>query len=214
MKGLPVTPDPVPGEWVTPTGAAIVAALCTRCGPIPTMRMTATGYGAGTKECPDRPNLLRVVLGESADHDDTTILVLETHLDDMNPEISGFLMDRLLDAGALDVAFAPLQMKKNRPGYRLTVITDRAHLDALARLVLTESTAIGVRYYPVERITLDRSAIEIESSLGPVRVKKVLLPDGSYRVTPEFDECRRIAVEQGMPIIDVYRRIERESCLR
>lgn len=211
MKGLPVTPDPVPGEWVTPTGAAIVAALCKRCGPIPEMTITAYGYGAGTKECAERPNLLRVVMGETSGNGDDSVLVLETNLDDTNPEISGYLMDKLFSSGALDVTFSPLQMKKNRPAFRLTVLTDRNHLDELARLVLTESTAIGVRYYPVKRITLQRAAVKINSSLGPVMAKKVILPDGKCRITPEFEECRRIAVEQGVPIVDVYRLIERET---
>lgn len=211
MKGLPISPDPVPGEWVTPTGAAIVAALCKRCGTIPAMTITATGYGAGTKECSDRPNLLRAVLGETDVKGENSILVMETNIDDMNPEISGFLMDRLFDAGALDVTFSPLQMKKNRPGIQLTVITDHSHLDELSRMILTESTAIGLRYYPVERVTLQRSTIEIETSLGPIKAKKVLLPDGSCRINPEFDECRRIAVEKGITILDAYRLVEREK---
>jgi uncharacterized protein (TIGR00299 family) protein len=211
MKGLPVIPDPVPGEWVTPTGASIVAALCTRCGTIPSMTITSTGYGAGTKECHDRPNLLRAVLGETDLKSENSILVMETNIDDMNPEIAGFLMDRLFEAGALDVTFSPLQMKKNRPGSRLAVITDHNHLDELSRMILTESTAIGLRYYPVKRVTLQRSSIVIETSLGPVRAKKVLLPDGSCRISPEFEECRRIAVEKEIPILDVYRLIEREK---
>lgn len=210
MKGLQVIPDTLPGEWVTPTGAAIVAALSTQSGLVPEMRITATGYGAGTKECSSRPNLLRAILGETTQHGDT-VMVMETHIDDMNPEIMGFLMDRLFDAGALDVAFSPLQMKKNRPGFRLTIIASNNTLNTLSRLVLTESTAIGVRYYPVERVTLERRVEQCATSLGQVRVKKVLLPDGGWRVTPEYEECRRIAVEKGLAILDVYRLIERET---
>jgi uncharacterized protein (TIGR00299 family) protein len=213
FKGLQITPDGVPGEWVTPTGAAIVAALATACGPAPAMTLMAIGCGAGAKKCEQRPNLLRAFLGETAG-DQEQILVMETHLDDMNPEILGFLMDRLFEAGALDVALAPLQMKKNRPGTRLTVIADRARLDELARLVLTESTAIGVRYYPVERITLERSLESYSTSLGPVRVKRVRLPDGRSRVYPEFEECRRLAVERGMALLDVYRLVENEAAER
>jgi uncharacterized protein (TIGR00299 family) protein len=210
MKGLKVKPDSIPGEWVTPTGAAIVAALCTQCGGPPEMEIRAIGYGAGTRECLERPNMLRAVLGETI-YNCEKVFVMETHLDDINPEILGFLMDRLFEAGALDVAFSPLQMKKNRPGFRLTVITESSRLNDISRIVLMESTAIGVRYYPVERVTLERSCSETKTSLGPVRVKRVQLPDGSFRVNPEFEECRRIAVEKRMPILDVYRLIERET---
>lgn len=209
MKGLKVTPDTVPGEWVTPTGAAIVAALSGNA-QLPEMKITAVGYGAGTKECLSRPNLLRAILGETVQQADT-VMVMETHIDDMNPEILGFLMERLFDAGALDVAFSPVQMKKNRPGIRLTVITENRKLHELSRLVLSESTAIGVRYYPVERLTLERRVEQCSTSLGPVLVKKVLLPDGSWRVNPEYGECRRIAVEKQIPIVEVYRLIEREA---
>ncbi|GAM08702.1 hypothetical protein OR1_00975 [Geobacter sp. OR-1] len=209
FKGLRVTPDNVPGEWVTPTGAAIIAALSTAQGPAPEMTITAIGYGAGTKECQQRPNLLRAFLGDVSPRE--SILVMETHLDDINPEIMGFLMDRLFEAGALDVAFSPLQMKKNRPGFRLTVITDKAHLDGLANLVFTESTAIGTRYYPVERRVLERNTASLDTALGPVNVKKVRLPDGSFRTYPEFEECRRLAIELGMPLPDVYRLIEKTA---
>jgi uncharacterized protein (DUF111 family) len=131
----------------------------------------------------------------------------------MNPEIIGFLMERLLAQGALDVAFSPLQMKKNRPGVKLTVLTQRAGLDELARLVLTESTASGVRYYPVERMMLDRREEVRDTSLGEVRIK-VFHADGKpLRVAPEFEECRRIAEQTGMPLLDVYRVIERETSL-
>jgi uncharacterized protein (DUF111 family) len=210
MKGLQIRPDDIHGEWVTPTGAAIVAALCTECGAPPAMRIVASGYGAGTKDCIQRPNLLRAILGDVSENNEK-VLVLETHMDDITPEILGFLMEQLFEAGALDVTFSQLQMKKNRPGVKLTVITDRIHLEKLSRLVLTESTAIGLRYYPVERITLERLHEQQITSLGPVQVKKILLPDGSWRIHPEFEECRRLAVEHKMPMLDVYRLIERET---
>jgi len=210
IRGFQVRPDTIPGEWVTPTGAAIVSTLCSQSGLVPEMKIIATGYGAGTKQCQERPNLLRAVLGESTQNRDT-IFVMETHLDDINPEILGFLMDRIFEAGALDVAFSPLQMKKNRPGIRLTIITENRHLNDISRIILTESTAIGLRYYPVERITLERNVRQVTTSLGPVRVKMVLLPDGNWRTNPEFEECRRLAVEKDLPLLDVYRLIERET---
>ncbi|MSM39230.1 MAG: nickel pincer cofactor biosynthesis protein LarC [Geobacter sp.] len=210
MRGLQVADDPLPGEWVTPTGAAIVASLATATGKAPAMRITAVGHGAGSRDCPERPNLLRAVLGEATTTDDE-IMVVETHLDDMNPEVLGFVMERLFAEGALDVAFSPLQMKKNRPGTKLTVITPRKGLDRLGRLILTETTAIGLRYYPVERMTLARANEERATSLGTVRVKVITGLDGSNRIAPEFDECRRLAAEAGLPLQEVYRIIERET---
>ena len=212
LTGLPVHGDIGPGERVTPTGAALVAALATHVGPMPAMTVTAIGCGAGTKDFPDRPNILRLVLGEVVSRDGyDEIQVLETHMDDMSPEIGGWLMERLLAAGALDVAFAPLQMKKNRPATRLTIISPMDKVDELARLVLAESTAIGVRYYPVSRMILSRAVEERDTSLGRVKVKAVRDGERLLRIVPEFEECRRLAGEKGLPLMEVYRIIERES---
>ncbi|HEY5512590.1 MAG TPA: nickel pincer cofactor biosynthesis protein LarC [Geomonas sp.] len=209
MQGIPLTGDIGEGERVTPTGAAIVAALAAGFGPPPAMKPDRIGYGAGDKDFPELPNLLRLVLGDDAEASpEEEVIVIETHVDDMNPEIFGFLMERLLEAGALDVAFSPLQMKKNRPATRLTVIAAKADLEMLSGIILGESTAIGLRYYPVRRITLARSVEVRDSSLGPVRVK--VLEGG--RVAPEFESCREIAIECGLPLIEVYRIVERESC--
>ncbi len=139
------------------------------------------------------------------------IRVIETHIDDMNPELLGFLMERLLDEGALDVAFSPLQMKKNRPGVKLTVISSPSLLVHLSRIILLESTAIGVRHYPAQRLTLARRMETRQTTLGPVRVK-VLSEEGVVvRVAPEFEECRCLALESGLPLAEVYRIIERET---
>ena len=208
MQGIPLSPDIGEGERVTPTGAAIIAALAEGFGPPPAMKPEKIGYGAGEKDFPELPNLLRLVLGEGADMvRREEVLVIETHLDDMNPEIFGYLMERLLEAGALDVAFSPLQMKKNRPATRLTVIAQVGDLEKLSGIILTESTAIGLRYYPAGRLTLARRAELRETSLGQVQVK--VLEDG--RVAPEFESCRQIARERGLPLIDVYRTVERET---
>lgn len=207
MEGLPLTADIGEGERVTPTGAAIVAALAERFGPPPALTPLATGYGAGEKDFPELPNLLRVLLAEKeGEKGCQEVLVLETHIDDMNPEIFGFLMERLLEAGALDVAFSPLQMKKNRPATRLTVIADPADLEKLSALILSESTAIGLRYYPASRVTSARRLETRSTTLGEVAVK--VLETG--RVTPEYDSCRKIALDKGIPLIEVYRTVERE----
>jgi uncharacterized protein (TIGR00299 family) protein len=210
LRGMPVQGEAVPGERVTPTGAAIIAALCTQFGPLPTMRLTAVGCGAGTKEFGDTPNVLRLMMGERDEAiagDDA--FVLETNIDDMTPEALGYLMERLFAAGALDVAFSPLQMKKNRPGTLVTVICLPADRERLGRLVLAESTAIGVRTYPVRRMTLAREVRERQTSLGLVRIKTVRVESGA-RSTPEFDDCRRIALERELPLLEVVRTIERE----
>jgi pyridinium-3,5-bisthiocarboxylic acid mononucleotide nickel chelatase len=211
MKGIPLTGDIGAGERVTPTGAAIVAALAQGFGPPPPMRVQRIGYGAGEKDFPELPNLLRLVLGEreaAAGHAGAQeVLVVETQVDDMNPELLGFLMERLLGAGALDVAFSALQMKKNRPGTLVSVLAEPGDLDRLSEIILAESSAIGLRYHPSRRITLARRIEERATSLGPVKVKVL----GSGRVAPEFEECRRIALERGLPLIEVYRIVERET---
>jgi pyridinium-3,5-bisthiocarboxylic acid mononucleotide nickel chelatase len=139
------------------------------------------------------------------------IQVIETHIDDMNPELLGFLMERLLDEGALDVAFSPLQMKKNRPAVKLTVISSPALLLHLSRIILLESTAIGVRHYPAQRLKLERRSETRQTTLGPVRLK-VLCDEGVVvRVSPEFEEGRRLALETGLPLAEVYRIVERET---
>jgi hypothetical protein len=139
------------------------------------------------------------------------VTVIETHLDDMNPELLGFLMERLQEEGALDVAFSPLQMKKNRPAVKLTVITPPHLLQSLSRLVLLESTAIGVRFYQAERLKLERVAETRETSLGTVSVKVLREGGSTVRITPEFEECCRVARETGLPLPEVYRIIERET---
>lgn len=211
LKGLPVHAVIGHGERVTPTGAAIVAALAVGTGPAPSMRIHGVGYGAGSKNFADTPNILRVFWGEGDDTPVSDLYMVETNIDDMNPEICGFLMDHLFAAGALDVTFTPLQMKKNRPGTKLSLLCHRQQLHHLATEVLHQSTAIGIRYYPVERIVLDRTVEQRETSLGPVCVKVMSEHGKTVRVAPEYRECLRIAQERGMPLIEVYRIIERET---
>ena len=213
LKGLPVHSGTGPGERVTPTGAAIVAALASSAGTAPAMRIEGTGYGAGSKDFVDVPNVLRVFWGKSEPQFSPDIYVIETNIDDMNPEICGFLMDHLLAAGALDVTFTPLQMKKNRPGTKLSLLCHRQQLHHLANEVLHQSTAIGIRYYPVERIVLDRAVEQRNTSLGPVFVKVISDGGRTIRVSPEYRECVRISQEKGLPLLDVYRIIERETAV-
>lgn len=212
LRGLPVHGELGHGERVTPTGAAILASLAPGFDRPPVFCVDTVGCGAGSREFGDVPNVLRLFLGTTdRSPAEDEIRVLETHVDDCNPEILGFLMDRLLEAGALDVAFSPVQMKKNRPGIRLTVLSPPPLLDALARLVLLESTAIGVRYYTTRRMKLERSREERATSLGTVAVTAIRERGALVRIAPEFEECRRIARERGIPLRDVYGIIEREA---
>jgi len=210
LRGIPVHGEAGPGERVTPTGAAILAALAAGFGPIPPMTVTGVGCGAGTRDFADIPNILRVFQGEidrGFERDD--VVVIETHIDDTSPEILGYVMERCLAAGALDAAFSPLQMKKNRPAVRLTVVVHPEQRDELAALILRETSAIGVRFHPAGRLKLRRLVEERDTTLGRVRVK-VINGDGVARVAPEYDDCCRIAAERGMPLMEVYRIVERE----
>ncbi len=201
LKGYPLRNADLEGELVTPTGAAIVAALSTRAVSFPSLKVEAVGYGMGKKEFPDRPNLLRLVLGETpgpllSDR----VMVLEANIDDMNPEFYDFLMDRLFQAGALDVALNPIMMKKNRPGTLLRVMAEEKDAGRLSEVILQESTTLGVRSYPVKRKKLPREIREVETRFGKVRVKV----SAGLRFQPEYDDCRRIAMEKGVPLQEVY----------
>jgi hypothetical protein len=201
LKGYPVKSVDVEGELVTPTGAAIVSTLSSKAVPFPTMAVKGIGYGMGRKEFPDRPNLLRLVLGEgSGDYPEDRAAILECNIDDMNPEFYDYLMERLFRSGALDVSLSPLMMKKNRPGTLLRVIAEEQDAERLSELILRESTTLGVRSYNVKRKKLSREIKEVETRYGKVRVKV----SGDLRFQPEYDDCRRIALEKGVPIHDVY----------
>ncbi len=209
LNGLAVHNQCGPGERVTPTGAAIVATLATGAGPRPAMILARSGSGAGSKDFDDCPNILRAFLGHVQEHAATAddILIVETNIDDSTPEVLGYVMERLLEEGALDVFFTPIQMKKNRPATQLSFLCRPAQLDALTRLVLVETSAIGVRYYPASRVKLERHSEEIETPFGPVRFKQIFDQGRYLRGTPEYDDCRRIAREQGIPCREVIRRL-------
>jgi hypothetical protein len=201
LKGYPIRDVDVEGELVTPTGAAIVAALSSGVSPLTPIKVSQLGYGMGKKEFPDRPNLLRLVLGETVPAYLTDqVAALEANIDDMNPEFYDYLMERLFERGALDVCLSPLQMKKNRPGTLLRVIVEEHDADALTELILRESTTLGVRSYVVRRKKLPREVVEVETKYGRVRVKVC----GEMRFQPEYEDCKRVALEKGVPIQEVY----------
>jgi hypothetical protein len=189
------------GETVTPTGAAIISALGTDFGREPRMTVESIGYGAGQKEWPDRPNLFRLVLGSAnSGWQQEEMLVLETNIDDMNPQFYDHVMTRLFSAGARDVFFSTIQMKKNRPAVLVRVIAEPADKERLARIIFEETTTIGIRYHPVGRMILKRTAITVKTRFGNVKAKILEEPDGKKRISPEYDELKRIATAKNIPI--------------
>ncbi len=209
LQGLAVHTHCGSGERVTPTGAAVVAALATSVGQQPPMTLTHIGNGAGSKDFSDCPNILRVFLGNTLERGDTMdhVMVVETNIDDSTPELLGYVMERLLDEGARDVFFTPIQMKKNRPATCLSFICSDSDLKCLSSLVLTETSAIGVRYYPASRIKRERRSVVEETEFGSVRFKEIEDQGQFLRRSPEFDDCRRIARERKIPLMEVMNRL-------
>jgi pyridinium-3,5-bisthiocarboxylic acid mononucleotide nickel chelatase len=210
LKGLPVQGIDLDGETVTPTGAAILSTLGKSFGAQPSMTMEKIGYGAGQRDFPNRPNVFRLVIGTDATlSSQEEMLVIETNIDDMNPEFYDYVFDRLLAAGARDVFLSPVQMKKNRPGTLLRVIAEPKDRDTLARIILSETSTIGVRYYPVGRIILKRISEKLKTRYGTIRVKVVEEPDGTKRVAPEYDDLKRIAAAKKIPLKLLYDELAR-----
>ena len=205
LKGIPVYDNGIKAELVTPTGAAILAALCESFGAIPPMTIQKTGYGAGSRELAETPNMLRLILGTALQPGCIdTVIVLEATIDDMSPELAGYAMERLFEAGALDVAFTPVYMKKNRPAMLVTVICTEARQAPLTAMFFAETTTAGVRAYRAERSILQRREGHVNTKFGKLKVK--LLQDGSgiMRPVPEYEECRRIAKAKNVPLREVY----------
>ncbi len=210
MKGVPLHGECGPGERVTPTGAAILAALANGFGLQPTMVLEKTGSGAGGKDFPDCPNILRAFLGRSAEKtvSDDEVIVVDANIDDSTPEILGYAMERILEEGALDVYFTPIQMKKSRPGVMLSFLCRPAQLDRLAGLLMSETSAIGLRHYRADRIIMLRQIVERQTGFGVVRFKQAIGTSGELlRESPEYDDCRRIARETGMPCREIMERL-------
>jgi len=208
LKGIPVLNSGVQQEMVTPTGAALATGLAASFGPMPPMVVQNIGYGVGSRELPDRPNLLRIIIGHEEHGKQTdTVVVLETNLDDMRPEGLGYLMERLLGAGALDVVFLPVQMKKNRPGIQVQVIGRPEQKDPLMEIMVQETTTLGIRFRYSRRMVLERNQEAVESPWGEINVKRVIREKSSSLV-PEYDVCREIALKNNIPLRDIYEWIE------
>ena len=202
LKGVPFYATEIQGELLTPTGAAIITSVCSEYGPIPQMTTDVTGYGAGTREYPDFPNVLRVLIGETdaKGATDERLWMLETNLDDASPQIIGHVMDRVLELGALDCFFTPVQMKKNRPGVLLSVLCGHEEREAVMKLLFMETTTLGVRRYEVSRRALERSVIRVETQYGPIDVKVAHLDGRVVNEMPEFEQCREAATKANVPL--------------
>jgi uncharacterized protein (TIGR00299 family) protein len=194
LGDAPIYSGPVQKELVTPTGALIVSTYAESFGPIPAMRVERVGYGAGDRDDPSTPNVLRVLIGSAATAaKGDRVVVVECEIDDMNPQIFGVVMDRLYGAGALEVFYVPVQMKKNRPGTLLTVIVPPDRLPSISDIIFRETTTIGLRHTEVDRICLDREIVSVETPAGPVRFKIARRDGAIVNAVPEFEDCAKLA---------------------
>jgi pyridinium-3,5-bisthiocarboxylic acid mononucleotide nickel chelatase len=205
LRGAPTYSNGIPRELVTPTGAAIVATLAAQFGAQPAMTARSIGYGAGAANLAEQPNVLRLFVGETAvkeanDPRDETIVVLEANLDDLSPQVYGYFVERALEAGALDVFSTPAQMKKNRPGQLVAVLCKPENADQLKGLIFQETTTLGVRQSTVQRSTLQREILVMETPLGSIRMKIARSNGHILNVAPEYEDCRKVASERGLPL--------------
>jgi len=204
LKGVPAYGGPVEAELVTPTGAAIVTTLCHHFGAMPPMAISQVGWGAGARDLP-HPNLLRIFLGAPAElPQEQRLALIETNLDDMNPELFEHLMDRLFAAGALDVFYTPIVMKKSRPATLVSVLTEPVKMAELTAILFRETTTLGLRVQEVSRRCLERKWVEVDTEYGRLRVKLGLLGREVVTAQPEYEDCRGIARERGVPLKLVY----------
>jgi uncharacterized protein (TIGR00299 family) protein len=205
LQGVPIVPTHIEGETVTPTGASIVTALASGFSPLPEMEISGVGYGAGTRDVEDTPNLLRIIQGVQEAKGEAGIWVLEADVDDMNPELLPYLNQLLLKEGALDAALIPIQMKKGRLGFTIRILCADKQRERLAQLILQESTTLGVRMHRVERVTLLREEREVKTQYGSIKVKVAFDREGKIiNLMPEYESCRQVAEKKEVPLKEVY----------
>ena len=209
LSGVPTHGGPMSGELATPTGAAILTTVAQSFGAQPPMTVLAIGYGAGSRETAGHTNFLRIMIGEDSS---TTALpverrelrIVQTEIDDMSPEIAGHILDRLFSAGALDAHIVPVQMKKNRPGFSIRVLAGPDQVETVIALLLRETSTFGVRVQSCERYALARHMEKVDTPFGSVDVKVGSWGDEPVKFSPEYESCRRLALEQGVPLHIVY----------
>jgi uncharacterized protein (TIGR00299 family) protein len=210
LRGAPIYSTDIVGELVTPTGAAIVTTVCESFGPMPLMRVEATGYGAGGREYKNFPNVLRVLVGESdkaaetphgvSQQGDEELLMIETNVDDVSPQVLGYVIERALAEGALDCYFTPVQMKKNRPGVLVSILCRPSDGDAMRGLLFAETPTLGVRSYTVTRRALERETVTVETEFGTIAVKVARWRGQTIGATPEYEDCRAAARAHKVPL--------------
>lgn len=206
LQGAPIYSTEVKGELVTPTGAAIIKSVTQEFGPLPAMIVSNIGYGAGAREYKDFPNALRVVIGETADQPGKNVerlVMLETNIDDMSPQIFGYVMDKAFELGALDCYFTPVQMKKNRPGTLVAILCNPGQQKTLCEMLLVETTTLGVRSYEVDRVALARAIVTVKTPYGAIDVKEARLDGRLLRVMPEYEQACNAAREAGVTLREV-----------
>ncbi|MCJ7715893.1 MAG: nickel pincer cofactor biosynthesis protein LarC [Anaerolineales bacterium] len=211
LKDIPIYGRDIDAELVTPTAAALLAELVDDFGPAPAMILDKVGYGAGGRDLPI-PNLLRVLIGEVSQPDNTRkdhLAILETNLDDLNPEIYPYVIESLFNNGALDVTLTPIHMKKNRPGTQIQVLCEPVDVEVMRLILFRETTTLGIKHYLIDRFALPRTVREIDTPYGKVRVKIAESSPDIKKVSPEYEDCRKLAIEKGIPISLVYQEIIR-----
>jgi uncharacterized protein (TIGR00299 family) protein len=221
LRNVPVYSTDVSFELTTPTGAAIISSLASRFGSMPYMEVSKIGIGAGNKDFKKQPNVLRLFIGQSTNErtqshvpsgtwqsTEDRIIIIETNIDDMTPQIYEYVMEQLFKAGALDVLLTQVIMKKGRPGIKFTVLCSDDKKEGLMKIMLRETTSIGLRFYEAQRRTLHREVISVETEFGKINVKISRLGDDTLRVTPEYEDCKKIAKKLNVPLLEVYKKVE------
>lgn len=206
LKGKPIYAGEIEGEFVTPTGAAIITAVCQDFASFPLMKVEASGYGAGSRNHNKFPNALRLLVGETEDSTaaaDETLLMIETNIDDLSPQVVGYVMDRAFELGALDCYLTHTQMKKNRPGLLVSVLCRPEEREKFLQMLFAETTTIGARSYEVMRRALARETVRVETQFGPIDVKVAHSNNGAVNAMPEFEQCRAAAQKAGVPLREV-----------
>ncbi|MFA4981155.1 MAG: nickel pincer cofactor biosynthesis protein LarC [Candidatus Omnitrophota bacterium] len=205
LKGVPLNISEIEAELVTPTGAGILKTLSKGFGSIPQMKISSIGYGAGTRVLETRPNMLRVLIGETQpSFIEDRIFVIETNIDDMSPQSFEYLFEKLFKEGALDVYTTTIQMKKTRPAFKLTVLAEPRLIGRISSAIFSESTAIGLRYYEADRLKLERASTSVKTKYGNITVKLSSGPEGILTASPEYDECVKLARKKKVPLKSVY----------
>ncbi len=211
LKEIPIYSSGIEGELVTPTGAAIVATLARSFGPMPPIKVERIGYGAGAKDFPKHPNVARLFVGQSIEPvraeagaaGDEVVSVIEANLDDMSPQLYGYLVEQALAAGALDVTCSSIQMKKNRPGLEVSILCKPELSEALTQLLFEQTTTIGLRIYEARRKVLERELVSVETAYGTVRIKVAKRHGKVVNIAPEYEDCQRLATEKSAPLKQV-----------